>query len=217
MTNGLDSSFQIIQDTLAVRFRRIQELEGKVREQQAEIERLQRKAIPRPVTLYKDEKIEFDGTGVIYEWCEGQRGPCAVNHDKPDTGHWRAKASVPFKDYLTLILDQEGSKKLEQERARLKKIEDASDKIVRETIAKNDKSNRELQEAWEATGLVSAVRGLTTLADVIRTNKEHLSEATQCVDILMEAMTELSGKSLALQGIVLESMKKVDAIRYGDE
>jgi hypothetical protein len=192
-------------------------LESKIREQQAEIERLQRRAIPRPVTLYKDEKIEFDGTGVIYEWCEGQRGPCAVNHDKPDTGHWRAKSSVPFKDYLALILDQEVDKRLEQERARLKKIEYASDKIVRETIAKNDKSNRELRDAWAATGLASTVQGMTSLADVIQTTKKHLTEATDCVDILMQAMTELSGKSLALQGIVLESMKKVDAIRYGDE
>jgi hypothetical protein len=217
MNAEFDGVVREFQKLLNDRMQEIFGLESKIREQQAEIERLQRRAIPRPVTLYKDEKIEFDGTGVIYEWCEGQRGPCAVNHDKPDTGHWRAKASVPFKDYLALILDQEVSKKLEQERARLKKIEDASDKIVRETIARNDKSNRELRDAWAATGLASTVQGMTSLADVIQTTKKHLTEATDCVDILMQAMTELSGKSLALQGIVLESMKKVDAIRYGDE
>jgi predicted RNase H-like nuclease (RuvC/YqgF family) len=217
MNTEFDGVVREFQKLLNDRTQEIFGLESKIREQQAEIERLQRKAIPRPVTLYKDEKIEFDGTGVIYEWCEGQRGPCAVNHDKPDTGHWRAKASVPFKDYLALILDAEVDKRLERDKERLNRVREADSKTIHELLAKNDKINRELRDAWAATGLASTVQGMTTLADVIQTTKKHLTEATDCVDILMQAMTELSGKSLALQGIVLESMKKVDAIRYGDE
>lgn len=45
-----------------------------------------------------------------------------------------------------------------------------------------DAAKAELSEAWLATGVASTVRGLTTLADVVATNKQHLLEALREID-----------------------------------
>ena len=58
---------------------------------------------------------------------------------------------------------------------------------VRELRSRVAELERERDEAWNATGVAGAVRGLTTLADVIATNRKHatgLQEALQKINAI---------------------------------